>query len=268
MKLSYLNTYFALISLLLVTVAAIPEPKRLSTVFRTYLLNKVWPVVFVLIWVPLVPMVALKLYQFASKRDWEDVFDTMHMFLLGVNTLYYVVAVQRSSAKYKHVMNDVIKHFTTRNQISTSDFIQYIILWVIILNSFLFYIGGSIYYGDYLVPLWVPFVNNDDVHPSYVFFGIWIYELAAGCYMFVTYGFLSPFVVVITSIIVKELEYLARKTESLRFYDGIGEAKWRPTDYKPIKKTKDGIENLKTLISENESEFVRNFVQHHCIIKR
>lgn len=225
MKTSLISLYFKLINFLLYTVAAITEHIELKTPLKTFLFNKVWPHFFVVFWIPLVYFVIAKIVYTISKENWEDLLDIMHMFLLGINTLYLVVAVEKTRQSYKSCMDEITKNFISFKKITVRDFTMRLLLWFIIANSFCFCIISTIYYGELLVPVYIPFLDNDEDLPTLVFLLVFAYELVAGAYMVIAYGLLVPFVIVATGITVNELDFIILKLNQFNYQDWIMKSK-------------------------------------------
>lgn len=209
----------------LYSLAALPENKMLKTELKTFLLNKVWPVVFFIIWSPLIVMICMKLRQLISEENWEGLLDMMHIFLLAMNGLYLVFAVQQTSKLFKLCMDKVLANFLKCTRFNLRDLKLFLALKIIIINCFCFYIGGSIYYQEVLLPMWVPFTDNSKDYSEHVFYILWVCELAAGIYLVIVYGIVCPFVIVLTKLILMELDYLLKKLEQFNFkpedkYDG------------------------------------------------
>jgi hypothetical protein len=158
----------------------------------------------------MVPMVLLKLIQYINEKKWDDVFETIHMFFVGSYTLYVVAVMQKVSVFYDSSVNTMKTNFTGMNRISISDLFIIIILWVSLFIAYVLYVGSCIYYGDVLVPVWVPFIDNEKELTTGAFYFVWIYQTGAAYYMFCTLAIWGPFNIVGSICIVKELEILTK----------------------------------------------------------
>lgn len=101
MKRNFVFYFFKMTRLALLLISAFIDKKPLRNRFYTVLLYKVWPVIFMTVWTPLVPIVLLKILQFQRNKDWEKLFDITHMFFLGCYVLYIVIILQLISDNYK-----------------------------------------------------------------------------------------------------------------------------------------------------------------------
>lgn len=266
MKQSYYFYFFKLTVFTMALAGGFTERKLVKNPIGMFLLYKVWPVVFVTIWVPLLLLVFLKMIQFLGNEDWDALLDVMHMFFLGCFTLYMMFVVQLTSADYQNVMQ-ILVEFRTKDRIAIKEFYITIMVWAGIPVCALLFIGGSIYYKDMLAPIWIPFIDNDKALSTELFYGVWAYELIFAFFVCIMLMFWGPFIMVSTVCICKELDSL------------VGAINWYGSQY--FADATHAQENL--LIAENCTKtqfnntllngpdmlrFVRKIVERHTIIRR
>lgn len=260
----YLALCFKITIFSLTTAAAFPHKTPLRSKLNTFLLYKVWPVFFVMMWVLMVPMVLLKLMQYIDKRQWEELLEATHMFFVGVYAIFCIAVVQISAEFFKSTIDIIETKFTTVNRITIAEFFIVLAFWMGLCIAYILYVGSCIYYGENLVPLWVPFVDNEKEITIGVFYFVWVYQLGGAYYIFCTLGIWGPFIIVVTICIVKELDFLIQQFEE------------RP--YPPLKN--ENLNNESFICDEYETDepaynsqkftrdFIINIVEHHTTVQR
>lgn len=265
MKQSFVFYFFKLTVFALAIAAVFPKKRVLKSRFRMFLLYKVWPVAFVMIWVPLVPMVFKKAMQYKTNKDWEQLLDIMHIFIAWCFTLYMMYVVQITSVNYQNTMEIVEGKFRTKNDIALREFLPVFLLWVATSLCYVLYISVCISYKENLVPLWIPFIDNNQELSKEFFYALWVCELMAFVYIFITFTVWVPFIIVSTVCICKELDCL------------VGAVNWYGSAdiaYDWFQQEREGRWCTNTLLkgrlasSDDMSRFVRKFVQHHITVKR
>lgn len=267
MKPSFVFYFFKLTIFTMALAAVFPKKKLLKNRVRMFLLYKVWPPIFVAIWVPMVPMVVLKALQFQRNQQWDELLDIMHMFIFGCFTLYMVCVLHMTSDNYQKTMEILDGKFRTSNLTTIKDFTPVLIFWVIIPVCFFLFVGGCIFYGENMVPLWIPFIDNNKDLSAEAFLGIWVYEFLAAPYICITFTVWGPFIIVSTICICKELDYLAG---AINWYgsayfadyfqdqeDHLSTEKYTKTRYKEI-----------VLTGPDMLYFMSKVVKHHMTIRR
>lgn len=233
---------------------------------------KVWPVLFVSLFTPLVPMVLLKILQFQRNKNWDELLDITHMFFLGCYVLYIGYMLQLTSDNYKNTMDIIENKFRSINDISVGEFYIVLGLWVTISICYVCFIGGCIYYKENLVPLWVPFVDNEREPSREIFFFVWVYESIVAFYMYFVFTVYCPFIIVSTVCIRREITYLIK---AINFYrhnacgplDGGVDAD-DLNDHQRARERTFLSQNSRLSSPSEMRRFVRKVVGHHLLIKR
>lgn len=110
--------YFFKLTVLTLTFAGVfPEKKLVKNPIGIFFIYKVWPMIIVVVWLPLIPAVVLKMLQFREVRDWDGLLDITHVFFLGLFTLYIIIVLQITSANYQNVIKILEAEFRTNDRI-------------------------------------------------------------------------------------------------------------------------------------------------------
>lgn len=188
--------FFRTIMFSLALLATFPNRKLRSNDLKTFLLYKVWPVVFKIVWFPLVPMVFLKVLQFITNKNWDEFLDIIHMFIVGCFALYLLFALQINVEHYGETIKIFQTQFRSCHTLVFKDFLIVYTMWAFMVPSFIFFIGGCIYYNENMVPVWIPLIDNDKPLPTRIFLFVWVYEGLAGFFTFIIVVVVTPFVIV------------------------------------------------------------------------
>lgn len=277
MQNDFLRNYFSLVNSALYMIAAFPEKRSFTSKFKTFLYNKVWPFVFFSFWVPLMLMTVAKAVQFVNQQKWDEFLEVMHMYFLGTNTLYVIIAVQKTAIYYKTCMDIVRSKFFSIKRVNlrkTKLYVGFLITFVV---CYIFKAVACIVYRELSFQVWVPFVNNDEKLSTRVFTVIGLYQILAAICLFIVNAILSPFVIVLTSAVVEEIHYIiegldrvvyrskeTKPTSSSGMQLSDVERKLLKRKYRNIVET----DTSATCTTEEQSRcFIRNIVSHHLIVK-
>ncbi|KAG8306343.1 hypothetical protein J6590_049717 [Homalodisca vitripennis] len=263
-------------------ISSFPEKKEFKSLLKSFVLYKVYPICFFLFWLPLVLSIVIKIVQFVKNEEWEDLIDVMHIFLLGMNALYIIFAMQITSVNFKNTIDNVKKYFKNCKKLTLEDLKLVIILWIMCTLAFTIYLGGTMFYGGLLVRIWLP--NYDDNNlPWSIYLAMWLYQGWGAVIIVLVYGFIAPFTIPMTQLVIKELNFLIRKMEDFDFFeDGTNplrkfHLRFRGDGYDRLRKKKilrkssqEDDEHIKALCySEEETKrFIRDFCVYHRNIKK
>lgn len=271
MKKNFVFYFFKLTRFTLALIAAFTDKTPLRNRACSVLLYNVWPVLFVSVWTPLVPMVLLKIFQFQSNKNWEELLDITHMFFVGCYVLYIAIILQLTSVNYKNTMDILETKFRSIDAITVGEFYIVLTIWAGMTISYVFFIGGCIYYKENLVPLWVPFVDNEQEPSMEIFMAVWVYESIVGVYMFFVFTVYGPFIIVSTVCIRREISYLLKAVNV--YYHKTGDLFDKGADadlndhYRARKRM---FLSMGSRLSSHSQmrRFVKKVVNHHLLIKR
>lgn len=260
--------YFFKLTVLTLTFAGVfPEKKLVTNPIGIFFIYKVWPMIIVVVWLPLIPAVVLKMLQFREVRDWDGLLDITHVFFLGLFTLYIIIVLQITSANYQNVIKILEAEFRTNDRIFLKEFYVTLVVWAGIPVCALLFIGGNIYYKDMMAPLWIPFIDNYGEVSTEVFFGTWAYESVFAFYIFIMLTVWCPFIMVSTVCICKELDCLKGAVNwygATYFVDYIQEQEDQLiTENYNTTQFNDVLSNGPDML-----RFVRKIVNHHLTIIR
>jgi len=249
--------------------------KPLDSELKTTLLYKVWPVLFTLMWFPLLHMTTLKVWQFLLDGDWENFLEIMYIYITGIFALNMAVLIQIMSEDFNIVMDLITRRFRTSEEIRVKDITPLMVLWLILTSSYTLYYSGCIHYGDYPIAVWVPFTDNDKEPTNGIFYFIWVYEFFAGIFIFFAFNIWGPFIILSTICIHKELGLMVEEIETFRFLTGNSDKEERSKAKKQFVKVARNTAILRdsTLLKNPSTEdeanmYISQFVQHHEVILR
>lgn len=268
-----LELFFKILALTMSSIGAFHDKRPLKSKFRTFLLHKAWPVFFDTMWVLMATSALLKMRQFANNRDWENLLDSIHILIIGIFTIYMLAVVQTLTPSIIIAIELIKNQFKTSGHAKFTDFYIVYILWFSMGIAYVLYIGGCMFYGEVLVPLWLPFIDNDVETTRQVFYSIWTTETVASWLIFCCFAIWGPFILVATICICKEICYLSMCLE--QFKSVHTNKKIMPIVYgntpKKNKITKPNVQDNSALPQYSETEVI-NFlgivVEHHLVIKR
>lgn len=251
----------------LALLAAFPNRKPLSSQLKTFLLYKVWPLWFKVMWFPLVPMVFFKVLQFINNKNWDEFLDIMHMFVIGCFTLYLEFSVQINTKYYAETVKIFKTQFRSCHTLVFKNFLIVYTMWAIVILCFIFFIAGCLYYNENLVPVWIPFIDNDKPLPTHIFLFVWVYEGLAGFYMFIFFMIVNPFIIVSTICICNEISYLIKR------YTSFMDSKCKISILTDFKTNHNSINMFSfddrfSLSEMGSQSAIRKFVKHHLAIRR
>lgn len=123
--------------------------------------------------------------------------------------------LQLTSVNYKITMDIIETKFRSIDAITVGEFYIVLTIWAGMTISYVFFIGGCIHYKENFVPLWVPFVDNDQEPSVEIFMTVWVYESIVAVYTFFVFTVYGPFIIVSTVCIRREIFYLMKVIDHL-----------------------------------------------------
>lgn len=230
-------------------------------------LYKFFSLVFFMYFSPMVPAVFLKIVQFIYERNWEMLLDTAHMFLIGLYTICLVFFIRFHASYYKKAVDEIGTKLLSADDITVEDLFSVITLWAVLLVAFTLFFGSAIYYGENLVPVWIPFIDNREELPAVVFYFVWCWQSCAAIYIWFALAVWGPFILVSSACIRKEVKYLKEYGCNYFSSENIFERK-KGNSINYHSHTESKLSKICSEESNTIQYVISRFVEHDIVIQR